>query len=172
MPKSCMMFCLSGHTIHTFTCLIDTMCKAVDRCQTTFLFQGEFQPWEDFASLSSRSGRAFPSPRLNTSFRRTCSLSVYETTSMGNRHQLYKPPQVRLISHRTSYSPPAKTSPSFLCWPAEVQLYIIQCLLLSTWCLWWSCWWLQCAWLMPRRGLRCVGESWYVWPSHPVVALA
>lgn len=97
-----MMFCLRGQTIHTFTCLIATTCKAVDRCQTTFLFQGEFQPWEDFASLSSRSGRAFPSPRLNTSFRRTCSLSIYETTSMGNRHQLYKPLQVRLISHRTS----------------------------------------------------------------------
>lgn len=154
-----MMFCLSGQTIHTFTCLIATTCKAVDRCQTTFLFQGEFQPWEDFASLSSRSGRAFPSPRLNTSFRRTCSLSIYETTSMGNRHQLYKPLQVRLISHRTS---------SLL---ATCQNLIIQCVLLSAWCLWWSCWWLQCARLMPRRRLRCVGESWYVWPSHPVVTL-
>ncbi|XP_044076196.1 insulin-like 3 (Leydig cell) [Siniperca chuatsi] len=84
-----MMFCESQCRSLSDQVVISMRVSALRRLRITLM-------------LSSRSGHAFPSPRLKTSFRRICGLSIFETTASGNAQWLYKAPQVQLISHLAS----------------------------------------------------------------------
>lgn len=151
-------FCLNGQTIHKMSCLIATMCKDVDHCQNFSLEK----------TLYHQIRTSFSFTKAEYIILELLAASSFMKPSTGSRHWQYKAPEVHLISQtkHPHYSKPHHPIST------EVQHHIIQCLPLSSRCPWRSCWWLQCVWLMPRRGLRCVVGSWYVWLSHPVGTLA